>query len=278
MFYNQPKPDRTLPPFQKVEERLYLCNIHVNTFRIFPNPWIYLLTWNSAYARSYNQPRILYDYVDDINVFYGDQDSIALGHQRLLKDSSLVLVTASKLLEEASQYRPDAIYSPNGVVYEHFVRAANNDYQEPPADMLAAVDKSKPIIGYYGALARWFDYQLFKDLARLRPNCEFVLIGPDYDGTLKRTDMLEIPNIHWLGVVPYKDLPQYLQYFDVATIPFIVNDITHATSPLKLFEYMAAEKPVVITPMRESMRYADVLVAKDAQQFAEKIFAFAGSN
>jgi hypothetical protein len=74
-----------------------------------------------------------------------------------------------------------------------------------------------------------------------------------------------------LGVKSYKELPHYLQYFDVATIPFIVNDITHATSPLKLFEYMAGEKPIVITPMQESMQYPGVLVGRDPSEFAQKI-------
>lgn len=271
VFYSQPKPDRKKPPFQLIEERLFLCNVHVDTFRILPSPWIYLLTWNSDYASCYNKPQVLYDFVDDINVFYGDQRRIAQGHQNLLQNSALVLATARKLFEEASLHRPDVILSPNGVVYEHFAPATHSEYVEPPEEIRPMLEKSKPIIGYYGALARWFDYQLLKDLARLRPEYEFVLIGPDYDGTLKHTDMLETPNIHWLGVVPYKELPRYLEFFDVATIPFIVNEITHATSPLKLFEYMAAEKPVVITPMRESMQYPCVLVGENANVFAEKI-------
>jgi glycosyltransferase involved in cell wall biosynthesis len=62
-----------------------------------------------------------------------------------------------------------------------------------------------------------------------------------------------------------------LRHFDVATIPFRLNAITHATSPLKLFEYMAACKPVVITPMQESMRYAGVLVARDALEFSAQL-------
>src|SRR5205823_3980007 len=64
---------------------------------------------------------------------------------------------------------------------------------------------------------------------------------------------------------------RYLRHFDVATIPFVLNDITHATSPLKLFEYMAGHKPVVITAMHESMRYPGVLVANDAGTFAARL-------
>jgi len=131
--------------------------------------------------------------------------------------------------------------------------------------------KSQPVIGYYGALARWFDYDLLRRVALLRPDYQFVLIGPDYDGTVELSEILKINNIHWLGVKPYAELSHYLQYFDVATIPFKINEITHSTSPLKLFEYMAGEKPIVITPMQESMQYPGVLIGEDAKQFAQKL-------
>jgi hypothetical protein len=72
-------------------------------------------------------------------------------------------------------------------------------------------------------------------------------------------------------VKPYEELPRYLQYIDVATIPFMVNEITHATSPLKLFEYMAGEKPIVITPMQESMHYPGVFVGETPEQFASQL-------
>lgn len=271
VFYIQPKYDRTQPPFQPITERLYLCHVHVDTFQNLSHPLIYLLTWNSVYASRFKHPRILYDYVDDINAFYGDQRKIHKGHQYLLKNAAYVLATARRLFEEVSAQRPDAIFSPNGVVYEHFARAARKEYLSPPTDLQRVLDKGQPIIGYYGALARWFDYPLMKRLAQLKSEYQFVLIGPDYDGTLELAGIPREANIHWLGVKPYDELPHYLQYFDVATIPFIVNDITHATSPLKLFEYMAAEKPIVITPMQESMHYPGVLVGENADQFSAQL-------
>jgi len=271
VFYLQPKPNRKQPPFSSIQSGLYLCNVHVDTFKILSTPFIYLLTWNSDYAKCFNKPRMIYDFVDDIDVFYGDRDQIARGHEYLLRNADIVLATAEKLVEEAKHYRSDVIYSPNAVEYEHFSKAARNEYLTPPEDIATLVAQNQPIIGYYGALARWFDYNLLKQIALLRPNYQFVLIGPDYDGTLQKTDLLAIANIHWLGVKPYKELPHYLQYFDVATIPFVVNEITHATSPLKLFEYMAGEKPIVITPMRESMNYAGVFIAKSAEDFATQL-------
>jgi glycosyltransferase involved in cell wall biosynthesis len=273
VFYIQPKPDRKQKPFQRIADRLYLCNVHVATFEIMSAPLIYLLTWNSDYASCFREPRILYDFVDDIDVFYGDHEKIVQGHEYLIKNSTFVLATAQKLVEQARPQRPDVVYSPNGVVYEHF--AGNGAAPEqaaatpaPPEDMQPILARSKPVIGYYGALARWFDYGLLKAVAALRPDYQFVLIGPDYDGTLGPQKLGGHGNIHWMGVKPYADLPGYLKCFDVATIPFVVNEITHATSPLKLFEYMAGGKPVVVTPMRESMQYEVVLVAATAEEFA----------
>jgi hypothetical protein len=95
-----------------------------------------------------------------------------------------------------------------------------------------------------------------------------VLIGPDYDGSLGRSGMLDQANIHWIDWKSYYELPAYLKYFDVATIPFQLSDLTHATSPLKLFEYAAARKPIVTTALQECQKYAQVLVAHDAVEYA----------
>lgn len=271
VFYIQPKPDRKLEPFQQITDGLFLCNVHVDTFRIINNPYIYLLTWNSDYASRFKSPQIIYDFVDDIDVFYGDKNQIRKGHEYLLKNAKIVLATATKLVEEAKHFRNDVIYSPNGVVYDHFAEIAAQELVIPPDDLIPLLEMQKPIIGYYGALARWFDYDLLKNIAKLRPDYLFVLIGPDYDGTLEPAGIFKFNNIFWLGVKKYAELPTYLHFFDVATIPFLVNEITHATSPLKLFEYMAGGKPIVISPMRESMQYEGVLVANGPDEFVEKL-------
>jgi hypothetical protein len=271
VFYIQLKDEFTQEPFTLINDRLYLCRVNVDTFKNFTHPLIYLLTWNSVYASRFKQPRIIYDYVDDVNAFYGDQQKISEGHQFLLHNAAFVLATARKLYNEVQPRRPDTILSPNGVVYEHFARAARREFAALPADLQSILARSQPVIGYYGALARWFDYELLKSVARLRPGYQFVLIGPDYDRTIELAGIPGEGNIHWLGVKPYNELPHYLQYFDVATIPFVINEITHATSPLKLFEYMAGEKPIVITPMEESMHYPGVFVGDGATQFAQQL-------
>ena len=80
-----------------------------------------------------------------------------------------------------------------------------------------------------------------------------------------------MPNVHWLGRKKYIQLPTYLAHFTAAIIPFKLEELTHATSPLKLFEYMAGGKPVVATPMAESTRFPGVLTAAVPVEFAEQL-------
>ena len=92
-----------------------------------------------------------------------------------------------------------------------------------------------------------------------------------YDESYDASGIEAVPNIHFIGPVAYQELPQYAAKFDVCTIPFVVNSITNATSPLKLFEYMALRKPVLTTAMKESSKYAAVNIATGAEEFAQKL-------
>lgn len=94
-----------------------------------------------------------------------------------------------------------------------------------------------------------------------------MLIGPDHDNALTASNILSLPNIPWLGARDYSQLPAYLRHFTVATIPFLVNTVTLATSPIKLFEYMAAGKPTVTTDLPECRKYQGVFVAHNPKEY-----------
>ncbi len=273
VFYLQPPGSASAsdaPSFQPLEEGLYLCHFPVEALAGLEKPLIYLLTWNRTYAEVFHSPRILYDYVDEIEVFAGQPAKLRREHEALLQRAELVLTTARRLYEQTLPLRPDALLCPNGVDYDFFARYRQPVEAQPPPDLTSILQRGRPIVGYYGALATWFDYPLLMEVARCRPNLSFVLIGPDYDGSLP-PDLLELPNVDWLGVKPYNQIPLYLRFFDVAAIPFQVSAVTHAVSPLKLFEYMAGGKPVLVTPMQESMAYPGVLVGATAEEFAANL-------
>ena len=270
VFYLLPEPWSPSPPIQQIEPNLYLCAMPVAALRLIKHPWAYTLTWNRKYTLSLEEPRILYDYVDDLSVITGNPQRMQRYHADLLKNAQVVMVTARRLFDSLKGMRPDACYIPNGVEYEHFAAARQLRPAQPgpPADLAPIVETGKPIIGYYGALARWFDYALYREIAHSRPQYEFVLIGPALDATLAQSGLLAMPNVHWLDRKRYADLPGYLAWFDVATIPFELNELTHAVSPVKLFEYFAGGKPVVATPMEETIQYQGVIPAQGAEAFA----------
>ena len=98
-----------------------------------------------------------------------------------------------------------------------------------------------------------------------------MLIGPDYDGSAKEAALDALPNVHLLGPINYSELPKYARHFSVATIPFVVNDITLSTSPIKLFEYMALGVPIVTTALPECRKYRSALIAGSGEEMVERI-------
>ena len=83
--------------------------------------------------------------------------------------------------------------------------------------------------------------------------------------------MLKRANVRWIGPREYAELPGYLRLFDIAMIPFAINDITMATSPLKLYEYFAGAKPVIATPMTECHAFPEVLIARNPDEFSRAL-------
>ena len=219
--------------------------------------------------------KVIYDFVDELSSEisgYNITSKIIEDHEKLLRDKENVLVvsTAKKLKDIANNFRgknENNILAPNAVNLEDFKKHGH----ELGEKIKPIVNKGKPIIGYYGALAKWFDYKLIEELAKERENYEIVLIGMDYDGSYGQSNLKNYTNISYLGMIDYKDLINYSRYFDVCTVPFIKNDITDSTSPLKIFEYMALEKPIVTTDITECKNYKSCMVSKDYNEFIRNI-------
>lgn len=277
--------------FQKIEDNLYLIDdfdlviellgehkktIHLYSTNMYADDDARI---SKALAR---KETILYEYIDEIDEHIAGHkipDFVYKRHRKLLQDKGncYVVSTATKLLNNVVKLRKNKqSLITNGVTLEDFSEIA----REIPEEMKEIVASGKPIIGYYGALAKWFDYELVKQTALACPEWQFVLIGWDYDGSLKKSKIAKIPNIKILGPIPYLRLPQYAQWFSVSTIPFLINEITKSTSPVKIFEYMALGKPIVTTPMPECKKYESVVITESKPaSFKEKIsLALAKAN
>ena len=254
--------------FAEMEPNLFLFRGPSSMLRRIPSPVLWTLPYNYHEAHAYPRPAtVIYDWIDDLAVFT-DHDArlVRRNHERALAEADVLVSVARTLHAEAVSHRPDALYVPNAVEDAHFTSAGVADPDDPTISRLRR--EGKPIAGYYGALARWFDYELLEDTARRRPDWNFLLIGPDYDGSGPRASLLTLPNVAWIGPRPYASLPGYLRVFDVAIIPFRLNPITMATSPLKLYEYFAGVRPVITTAMPECTAHPEVDVVASGEEFA----------
>lgn len=217
---------------------------------------------------------ILYEYIDEIHPLISGKSipkATIDRHKKILRNEEcMVIASSDKLYEEVMSYRSkNFALVTNGVDYYHF----RQEFQEEELteDILSIKNRNKPVIGYFGALAAWFDYELIQKLATERPEYEILIIGVNYDGSIDKYNLNKYSNITILGPVNYQDLPKYASTFDISTIPFLKNEITESTSPIKLFEYMALGKPIVTTNIAECQKYKSALIADDHQDYIRKI-------
>ena len=210
--------------------------------------------WGSI-LRKGDFAKVAYDCLDEISLFSGRASSERFTEyeRQVLQLADAVFVTAERLEEDLKSkgIGPAPVRVPNGVDYEWFRRRAK---EEPmPADIQKI---KRPVIGYMGILRDWFDYDLVGVLAREAPELSFVMVGPlDFEHRIAH--LRGIPNLYWLGRKEYRDVPQYIDAFDVCVIPFRSGKISMTTNPVKVFEYFALGKPVVSTPLFELKTFSD---------------------
>jgi GT2 family glycosyltransferase len=257
---------------REIGPRLFLFRGRFDELYSLPRAIVWTFSYNVQAGLGFRgDARTVYDWIDDLSVFVGwDSGFIRSNHEQALARATLVTAVARPLHAEAVKVRPDALYLPNAVDYDHFAGVA-----APTRDpkLAAARANGRPIAGYYGALAKWFDHDILEQTARLRPDWTFVLVGPNHEGGLSGARVLRCANVVWTGAREYQTLPAYASLFDVAMIPFRINPITTAASPLKLYEYFAAGKPVIATAMPECESFPEVRIVRSAVELSEALDA-----
>ena len=222
-----------------------------------------------------NEFGFIYEYIDHLSPELAGtknlpQNIIDKYEYVMNHDNVYVIVTADLLEKDVIEKRgkKNVFYSSNGVDYNFFKTFDKNyKFEKEFQDIL---DKKKPIIMYYGALAKWFDYELVKKIAKTN-KYSIVFFGIKYDESYDESGIDNVDNVYFLGARNYKVLKNYAKCADILTIPFLINDITRSTSPVKIFEYMALHKPIVTTPMNECKKYKSVLIGENHDDFIKQL-------
>ena len=218
---------------------------------------------------------VVYDCMDRWSDFPDALEDPVLGargaqDERDLARTADVVFCSAEGLYDVQRTRTEApvLLVRNGADIDHFAPAG----RPVPGDI---AHLCRPVIGYVGALAEWVDFEMLRDVALLRPDWSILLIGPIFQGKTmgdaRALDLVSgLPHVHLLGSRAYRDVPAYLEAFDVATIPFKLNGLTEDTNPIKVYEYLAAGVGVVSTPLAEVVSLGEARIAANAKEFVEQ--------
>jgi len=210
---------------------------------------------------------VVYDCMDELANFKGAPPELLPLEARLIDQADLVF-TGGYSLYEAKRDRHRSVHPfPSSVDAAHFMAARSAGAE--PADQSSIPG---PRLGFYGVVDERMGLALLAEVADARPAWSLVIVGPVVK--ISESDLPRRPNLHYLGGKQYAELPDYLRGWDVALMPFAINDATRFISPTKTPEYLAAGCPVVSTPITDVVRhYGDVEAVKIAGSAGDFIAA-----
>ena len=200
------------------------------------------------FSRHITPDLTVFDAMDELSKFKFAPEHLLSFEQELIDRSDIVFTGGSSLFE-AKKDRHDNIHCfPSSVDRAHFMKARVKGFE--PADQ---EDLPRPRLGFYGVIDERFDTALLDEVAKMRPDWSFVMVGPVVK--ISEDELPRAANIHYLGGKTYEQLPTYLSGWDVALMPFAMNESTEFISPTKTPEYLAGGKPVVSTPIKDVVRH-----------------------
>jgi glycosyltransferase involved in cell wall biosynthesis len=239
--------------------------------------------WQADVVGRYGERLVLYHVVDEYAAYeaeFADQvgaerlRAVVAMERSLMDRADLVVVTSPALLEAKQPLNPHTVLVRNGVDYAAFT-AALADTSPTPEDIAAL---PSPVIGVAGVINEKIDLGLVRDVARARPDWSIALIGPIMlRFSRQELAWLELRNVHFLGHKPVELLPRYVAACDVCLMPYKINEWTRHIDPLKMYEYLAAGKPVVSSDIPSARAFAPPLrMANDGPEFVRAIEAALG--
>jgi UDP-galactopyranose mutase len=212
-----------------------------------------LITWYYTpmmlpFSRHLEPDVTVFDAMDELSKFKFAPERLLDLEQELIERADVVFTGGSSLYEAKKNRHANVHCFPSSVDRAHFAKARAHQFD--PADQ---EDLPRPRLGFYGVIDERFDTELLAKIAEMRPQWSFVMVGPVVK--ISEEDLPKRGNIHYLGGKTYAQLPSYLSGWDVALMPFAMNESTQFISPTKTPEYLAGGKPVVSTPIRDVVRH-----------------------
>src|SRR4051812_7033095 len=228
--------------------------------------WSYLPA-SAPVSGTLGEELVVYQCVDEFSAFSDTNGQhIAELEQQLLRKADLVITSAERLYQNKVKVNPNTVLVRHGVDFSHFVKACDPE-TAVPADI---ANLPKPVIGFFGLVADWVDQDAIAECAKAHPEGSVVVIGkiaPD----VNVSKLQAFKNVHFLGRKTYGELPGYCKAFDVALMPFTVNELTLNANPLKVREYLAAGLPVVSTDIPEVRKVGLCKIASNPEDMARKV-------
>ena len=200
------------------------------------------------FSRHIEPAVLVFDAMDELSKFKFAPARLLDLEQELIDRADVVFTGGSSLFEAKKDRHSNVHCFPSSVDRAHFAKARARLFD--PADQ---EDLPRPRLGFYGVIDERFDTELLAKAAEMRPDWSFVMVGPVVK--IGEEDLPKRPNIHYLGPKTYDQLPSYLSGWDVALMPFAMNESTQFISPTKTPEYLAGGKPVVSTPVKDVVRH-----------------------
>ena len=203
-----------------------------------------------GFSRHIEAAAVVYDCMDELSHFKFAPPELRELEQALMAEADVVFTGGYSLYEAKKRQHPNIHPFPSSVDRPHFAQARAWDAAQEPEDQAAL---ARPRLGFYGVVDERMDLGLLAHLADARPDWTLCIVGPVVK--IDPTDLPQRPNIRYLGGKAYADLPAYLAGWDVALMPFAINDSTKFISPTKTPEYLAGGRPVVSTPITDVIRH-----------------------
>jgi len=239
----------------------------MNTDGAFDKPLLwYYSPMDSSWSLGHFENRgVVYDCMDELSAFSGAPKALISNEARLIEHADIVFTGGYNLGEKKKQQHDNVHVFGCGVEFDHFNKA-----QDPTTPVPPDIDfMQRPILGWFGVVDERVDYAMVGEMARMRPDWSFALVGPvvKVDPNL----LPHSPNLYFLGGRDYQQLPSYCKAFDVCMMCFAINKSTEFINPTKGLEYMATGKPIISSPVKDVVKqWTDIVhIARGAEEWVQ---------